>query len=98
MLETRVIKSELIDRIHFRCPHLYRRDVEIIVNGILGGITDAVARGDRVELRGFGVFSSKELGPRLGRNPRSGAEVSVNRKVRPFFKPGKEMRDRLMGK
>lgn len=90
-----MIKSELVQRIAAQNPHLYQRDVENIVNAILGEITEALARGDRVELRGFGAFSVKARGARTGRNPRTGAQVSVDEKTVPFFKTGKDMRDRL---
>ncbi len=91
----KVIKSELVQRIAERNPHLYLRDVENIVNAILDEITHALSRGDRVELRGFGAFSVKRRDARLGRNPRTGAHVEVDEKVVPFFKTGKEMRERL---
>jgi integration host factor subunit beta len=90
-----MIKSELVRRIADRNPHLYQRDVEKIVNAILDEITGALASGNRVELRGFGAFSVKKRDPRLGRNPRTGANVDVEEKVVPFFKTGKEMRERL---
>ena len=90
-----MIKSELVQRISMQNPHLYQRDVENIVNAILGEIVAAMARGDRVELRGFGAFSVKHRPARSGRNPRTGAHVSVDRKSVPFFKTGKEMRERL---
>ncbi len=90
-----MIKSELVQRIAERNPHLYLRDVENIVNAILDEITGALARGDRVELRGFGAFSVKKRDARLGRNPRTGENVEVEEKVVPFFKTGKEMRERL---
>ena len=90
-----MIKSELVQRIADRNPHLYLRDVEKIVNAILDEIVNALARGDRVELRGFGAFSVKHRDARLGRNPRTGAHVSVDEKAVPFFKTGKEMRERL---
>ena len=91
-----MIKSELVQRIASQNPHLYQRDVENIVNAILGEITDAMAKGDRVELRGFGAFSVKQHRPaRTGRNPRTGAHVAVDEKSVPFFKTGKEMRERL---
>ena len=90
-----MIKSELVQRIADRNPHLYLRDVEKIVNAILDEIFKALARGDRVELRGFGAFSVKHRDARLGRNPRTGAHVSVDEKAVPFFKTGKEMRERL---
>jgi integration host factor subunit beta len=90
-----VIKSELVQRIAARNPHLYQRDVENIVNAILDEITGALVRGDRVELRGFGAFSVKKRDARQGRNPRTGAPVAVEEKIVPFFKTGKEMRERL---
>ena len=90
-----MIKSELVQRIANRNPHLYLRDVEKIVNAILDEITSALARGDRVELRGFGAFSVKHRDARVGRNPRTGAHVPVDEKSVPFFKTGKEMRERL---
>ena len=93
-----MIKSELVQRIAAQNPHLYQRDVENIVNAILGEITNAMARGDRVELRGFGAFSIKKRDARLGRNPRTGAPVPVSQKTIPFFKTGKQLRDRLNGK
>jgi len=90
-----MIKSELIQRIAASNQHLYHRDVERIVNVIFDEIVDALARGDRVELRGFGAFTVKHRAPRLGRNPRTGAAVSVEEKFVPFFKTGKELRERL---
>lgn len=92
-----MIKSELIQRISAANPHLYHRDVEQIVNVILNEIIDALARGDRVELRGFGAFTVKHRPAREGRNPRTGEPVPVQEKFVPFFKTGKELRDRLNG-
>jgi integration host factor subunit beta len=91
-------KSELILRIGALNPHLYHRDVERIVTTIFDEITNALARRDRVELRGFGAFSVKERDARKGRNPRTGEAVAVDEKVVPFFKTGKELRDRLNGR
>ncbi len=88
-------KSELIQRIAELNPHLYQRDVERIVSTIFDEIADALARGDRVELRGFGAFSVKQRGARVGRNPRTGAAVKVAEKWIPFFKTGKQLRERL---
>ncbi|MEZ5670258.1 MAG: integration host factor subunit beta [Alphaproteobacteria bacterium] len=88
-------KSELIQRLAQRNPHLYQRDVERIVSTIFDEITEALARGDRVELRGFGAFSVKQRGARTGRNPRTGESVAVDEKSVPFFKTGKELRERL---
>ena len=90
-----MIKSELVQHIATQNPHLYQRDVENIVNAILDEIVAALARGDRVELRGFGAFSVKHRPARTGRNPRTGAHVAVEQKHVPFFKTGKEMRERL---
>jgi len=90
-----MIKSELVLRVSAQNPHLYQRDVELVVNAILDEITDALSRGDRVELRGFGAFSVKKRPSRTGRNPRTGEKVAVDQKVVPFFKTGKDMRIRL---
>jgi len=93
-----MIRSELIQKIADENPHLYQRDVERIVNTIFEEIIEAMARGDRVELRGFGAFSVKKRDARLGRNPRTGDSVDVEEKHVPFFKTGKLLRDRLNGK
>jgi integration host factor subunit beta len=90
-----MIKSELVQRIASQNPHLYQRDVENIINAILTEVTAAMSKGDRVELRGFGAFSVKHRPARTGRNPRTGEHVSVAQKSVPFFKTGKEMRERL---
>jgi len=91
-------KSELIQRLAEMNPHLYQRDVERIVSTIFDEISVALARGDRVELRGFGAFSVKARDARVGRNPRTGASVNVARKSVPFFKAGKDLRERLNDK
>ncbi|MYM57169.1 integration host factor subunit beta [Thalassovita mangrovi] len=93
-----MIRSELIQKIADENPHLFQRDVEKIVNTIFDEITSAMARGDRVELRGFGAFSVKQRDARVGRNPRTGEAVQVEEKHVPFFKTGKLLRDRLNGK
>ena len=93
-----MIRSELIQKIADDNPHLYQRDVERIVNTIFDEITDAMSRGDRVELRGFGAFCVKKRDARSGRNPRTGETVAVEEKHVPFFKTGKLLRDRLNGK
>jgi integration host factor subunit beta len=90
-----VIKSELIQKIAAANPHLFQRDIERIVNVMFDEIVSALSRGDRVELRGFGAFTVKHRLPRTGRNPRTGASVSVTEKFVPFFKTGKELRERL---
>lgn len=91
-------KSELVQKLAETNPHLYLRDVEKIVDTIFDEIVNALGRGDRVELRGFGAFSVKERAARKGRNPRTGETVQVDAKRMPFFKTGKELRDRLNGK
>ncbi|WP_417483098.1 integration host factor subunit beta [Maricaulis sp.] len=90
-----MIKSELIDKLAEANPHLYHRDVERVVNTILDGITESLARGERVELRGFGAFSVRHRPARVGRNPRTGDSVAVKEKHVPFFKTGKELRERV---
>lgn len=90
-----MIKSELIQKLAEENPHLYHRDVERIVSSVFEEITDALARGDRVELRGFGAFSVKHREARVGRNPRTGEAVDVPEKKVPFFKTGKDLRDRM---
>ena len=88
-------RSELIQLLADENPHLFHRDVERIVDTVFQEIIDAMARGDRVELRGFGAFSVKKRDARQGRNPRTGDMVQVEQKHVPFFKTGKEMRERL---
>ncbi|MEM8759470.1 MAG: integration host factor subunit beta [Pseudomonadota bacterium] len=90
-----MIKSELIQKIAEENPHLYQRDVEKIVSTVFEEITSALARGDRVELRGFGAFSVKTRDARTGRNPRTGEAVPVPEKKVPFFNAGKDMRERM---
>ncbi len=92
-----MIRSELIQKIADENPHLFQRDVERIVNTIFEQIIEAVAAGNRVELRGFGAFSVKKRDARVGRNPRTGEAVEVEEKHVPFFKTGKLLRDRLNG-
>jgi integration host factor subunit beta len=90
-----VIKSELVQRLAARNPHLYERDAERIVAAILGEITEALARGERVELRRFGAFFIKRRQARIGRNPRTGEKVTVAEKLAPHFRTGKEIHERL---
>ena len=90
-----MIKSELIQSIADENPHLYQRDVERIVSTVFEAISAALSRGDRVELRGFGAFSVKTRDARLGRNPRTGETVPVPAKTVPFFKTGKDLRERM---
>ncbi len=93
-----MIRSELIQKVSEENPHLYQRDVERIVNTIFEEIIQAMEKGDRVELRGFGAFSVKRRDGRTGRNPRTGESVEVDEKHVPFFKAGKLLRDRLNDK
>ncbi|MCM0032173.1 MAG: integration host factor subunit beta [Sphingomonadales bacterium 32-65-25] len=92
-----MIRSELVAIVAEQNPHLTIKDVERIVATIFDEITDALAQGRRVELRGFGAFSTRARDPRTGRNPRTGAAVKVDAKKVPYFKPGKELRERLNG-
>ncbi len=88
-------KSELILKLAQLNPHLFQRDVERIVSTVFDEISAALSRGNRVELRGFGAFSVKRREARVGRNPRTGAAVEVAEKFIPFFKTGKELREKL---
>lgn len=93
-----MIKSELVQKIADKSPHLYHRDIERIVNTILDEVINAMKDGDRIELRGFGAFSVKSRNARMGRNPRTGSSVEVIAKRVPFYKTGKELRERLNAK
>lgn len=88
-------KSELVEIIAEAHGEITRREAEVVVNEIFSVISDALASGDRVELRGFGSFTTKRRSPRVGRNPKTGEAVQVPSKVIPHFKPGKELRERV---
>ena len=90
-----MIRSELVQKLCSDFPDLTQREVENVVSSIFDSITDQLAKGGRVELRGFGAFSTREREARKGRNPRTGDAVDVSAKRVPYFKPGKEMRERL---
>ena len=90
-------KSELITYLAEENPHLYQRDVERIVTTVFDEIALALSQGDRVELRGFGAFSVKHRNSRVGRNPRTGEAVQVGAKRVPYFKTGKQLREKLNG-
>jgi len=92
-----VIRSDLVNKIAEIHTELYHRDAEIVVAAILEEIVEALSRGDRIEIRGFGVFAVKHRKARVGRNPGTGELVQVKDKMVPYFKPGKEMRARLNG-
>ena len=90
-----MIRSELVQKIAADNPGLSAKDVERVINTFFSSIVEQLAKGGRVELRGFGAFSTREREARTGRNPRTGDAVSVPAKRVPYFKPGKEMRERL---
>lgn len=90
-----MIRSELVQFLSDENPGLSAREVELIVTVFFDQITARLAEGGRVELRGFGAFSTRSRDGRTGRNPRTGASVRIDAKRVPYFKPGKEMRERL---
>jgi integration host factor subunit beta len=90
-----MIRSELVQKLCSDFPDLSQRELESVVSAIFDSITEQLADGGRVELRGFGAFSTRQRDARMGRNPRTGESVSVDAKRVPYFKPGKEMRERL---
>ena len=90
-----MIRSELVQKLCLVFPDLTQREIESVVSAFFDSITDQLAEGGRVELRGFGAFSTRKRDSRVGRNPRTGESVQVNAKRVPYFKPGKEMRERL---
>ena len=90
-----MIRSELVQKLCSDFPDLSQREVENVVSALFDSITDQLAKGGRVELRGFGAFSTRQRDARTGRNPRTGEAVDVEAKRVPYFKPGKEMRERL---
>src|SRR3954464_2837791 len=92
---TPMIRSELVQQLCTDFPRVTQREVARVVSAILDSLTEQLAAGGRVELRGFGAFSTRQRDARVGRNPRTGDPVSVNAKRVPYFKPGKEMRERL---
>jgi len=90
-------KSELIERVALRQSQLSQKDVELAVKTMLEEMSQALATGGRIEIRGFGSFSLHYRAPRLGRNPKTGEAVDLTGKYVPHFKPGKELRDRVNG-
>jgi integration host factor subunit beta len=88
-------KSDLIEAMAKRLPNLAARDVEVIVNTIFDSMTDSLVGGDRIEIRGFGSFEVRVRKPRIGRNPKTGQSVQVGERRVPFFKVGKELRERV---
>jgi len=90
-------KSDLIVRLAERFPQLVAKDADFAVKMILDAMSEALAKGDRIEIRGFGSFALNYRPPRVGRNPKSGDKVSVPEKWVPHFKAGKELRERVDG-
>jgi integration host factor subunit beta len=88
-------KSDLIERVAREIPHISKKDTELVVNTIFDTLTESLCRSDRIEIRGFGSFQVKIREAREGRNPKTGAEVSIPTKRTPFFKVGKELRERI---
>ncbi|MFA5984168.1 MAG: integration host factor subunit beta [Methylococcaceae bacterium] len=88
-------KSELIEALSRQQPHLALKDVELAVKCIIEEMNQALASGERIEIRGFGSFSLHKRPPRIGRNPKTGDSVSLSEKHVPHFKPGKELRERV---
>lgn len=86
-------KADMIGKISEKVNGLTRRETEIIINSVFDSIKDALARGDKVEIRGFGSFRSRDRRMRIGRNPKTGAQVNVPAKKVPFFKAGKELKE-----
>lgn len=91
-------KRDLIEEVNKKFPHLSRRDAEVVLTSIFDSMIEAMGQGERIEIRGFGSFVVKHRRARQGRNPKSGAIVSVAAKKVPFFKVGKELRLRVDGK
>ena len=94
MTESMMTKADLIDEVS-KLSNLTKKETETIVNTIFDNITDALAKGDKVELRGFGSFRIRQRDSRMGRNPKTGEKVDVPAKRIPYFKPGKELRELL---
>ena len=90
-----MVKTELVQVLKEKLPELQQRDVELAVNCILAQMSDAITKGERIEVRGFGSFDLHHRAPRIGRNPKTGESLSLPAKVKVHFKPGKEMRDRV---
>ncbi len=88
-------KSDLIERVAARVPHISKKDTELVVNTIFEGMTEALKGSNRIEIRGFGSFQVKIREAREGRNPKTGEEVQIPAKRTPFFKVGKELKERI---
>jgi integration host factor subunit beta len=90
-----VVKSELLRKLNEQLPELQEGDVELALNCLLGQLTEALAQGERIEIRGFGRFDCRLRSPRIARNPKTGTVVNLPAKAAIHFKPGKAMRDRV---
>jgi integration host factor subunit beta len=90
-------RSDLVARLAERFPQLTQRDTELAVKTVLDAMSDALAQGHRIEIRGFGSFQVNRRPPRLGRNPRNGEQVPIPQKLVPHFKPGKALREGVDG-
>ncbi len=90
-------KSELIERVALRQSQLSQKDVELAIKTMIEEMSQVLATGGRIEIRGFGSFSLHYRAPRVGRNPKTGESVDLTGKYVPHFKPGKELRDRVNG-
>ena len=88
-------KSDLIERVADRVPHISKKDTELVVNTIFDSMTEALSASNRIEIRGFGSFQVKIREAREGRNPKTGQEVKIPAKRTPFFKVGKELKERI---
>ena len=88
-------KSDLIERVAQQLPHISKKDTETVVNTIFDSMTESLKQGDRIEIRGFGSFQVKIREAREGRNPKTGDEVKIPAKRAPFFKVGKELKERI---
>ena len=88
-------KSDLIERVASRMPHISKKDAETVVNAIFDGMTAALRRGNRIEIRGFGSFQVKRRKAREGRNPKTGGDVRIPAKLVPYFRVGKKLKERI---
>ena len=88
-------KSELIETVASRVDNFSRKDVEVIIDTLFGSMSDSLSRGEKVEIRGFGSFKIKQRDGRQGRNPKSGENIYIEPKKVPFFKAGKEIKERI---
>ena len=92
-----MVKRELVEKVARRYSQFSKKEAEVVVNEVFACMTEALAQGARIELRGFGVFEVRQREARNGRNPRTGASIAVAAKRVPFFKVGKALRDRVNG-